>query len=126
MQIAIPLFDKITVLDAVGPYEILSRVPGYEVIFVGAERRARSAVSSSTTITFVTRSPGCTSTWLGSITAKSASILRGPNRDPRGRDSGQREARRGTRNPRLSGSPMKPSSGLEPETPSLPWKCSTN
>jgi transcriptional regulator GlxA family with amidase domain len=40
MQIAIPLFDKITVLDAVGPYEILSRVPGYEVIFVGAEKRA--------------------------------------------------------------------------------------
>ena len=39
MQIAIPLFDKITVLDAVGPYEILSRVPGYEVIFVGAEKR---------------------------------------------------------------------------------------
>jgi transcriptional regulator GlxA family with amidase domain len=40
MQIAIPLFDKITVLDAVGPYEILSRVPGYEVVFVGAEKRA--------------------------------------------------------------------------------------
>lgn len=39
MQIAIPLFDKITVLDAVGPYEILSRVPGYEVVFVGAEKR---------------------------------------------------------------------------------------
>jgi transcriptional regulator GlxA family with amidase domain len=40
MQIAIPIFDQITVLDAVGPYEILSRVPGYEVIFVGAEKRA--------------------------------------------------------------------------------------
>jgi transcriptional regulator GlxA family with amidase domain len=40
MQIAIPLFDNVTVLDAVGPYEILSRVPGYEVVFVGAEKRA--------------------------------------------------------------------------------------
>ena len=40
MQIAIPLFDDITVLDAVGPYEILSRVPGYEVVFVGTEKRA--------------------------------------------------------------------------------------
>jgi transcriptional regulator GlxA family with amidase domain len=39
MRIAIPLFDSITVLDAVGPYEILSRVPGMEVKFVGAERR---------------------------------------------------------------------------------------
>ncbi|MDX6730476.1 MAG: hypothetical protein QOC54_424 [Baekduia sp.] len=25
-----------------------------------------------------------------------------------------------------AGSPMKPSDGLEPSTPSLPWKCSTN
>ena len=39
MRIAIPLFDNITVLDAVGPYEILSRVPGVEVVFVGAESR---------------------------------------------------------------------------------------
>ena len=39
MRIAIPLFDDITVLDAVGPYEILSRVPGMEVKFVGDERR---------------------------------------------------------------------------------------
>jgi transcriptional regulator GlxA family with amidase domain len=39
MRIAIPLFDDITVLDAVGPYEILSRLPGAEVIFVGAEAR---------------------------------------------------------------------------------------
>ncbi len=43
MQIAIPLFDDITVLDAVGPYEILSRVPDYEVVFVAAEKRAYSS-----------------------------------------------------------------------------------
>ncbi|MFE1474201.1 DJ-1/PfpI family protein [Streptomyces cyaneofuscatus] len=34
MQIAITLFDRFTALDAVGPYEILSRAPGAEVVFV--------------------------------------------------------------------------------------------
>jgi transcriptional regulator GlxA family with amidase domain len=34
MQIAILLFDRITALDAVGPYEVLSRLPGAEVTFV--------------------------------------------------------------------------------------------
>ncbi|MFP3900468.1 MAG: DJ-1/PfpI family protein [Acidimicrobiia bacterium] len=37
MRIAIPLFDRFTALDAVGPYEVLSRLPGAEVVFV-AER----------------------------------------------------------------------------------------
>ena len=37
MQIAIPLFDRFTALDAVGPYEVLSRLPGAELTFVGAE-----------------------------------------------------------------------------------------
>ncbi|HET6954371.1 MAG TPA: DJ-1/PfpI family protein [Acidimicrobiales bacterium] len=35
MQIAIPLFDRFTALDAVGPYEVLSRLPGAAVTFVG-------------------------------------------------------------------------------------------
>jgi transcriptional regulator GlxA family with amidase domain len=38
MQIAIPLFDRLTALDAVGPYEVLSRLPGASVSFVAAER----------------------------------------------------------------------------------------
>ncbi|MBF9067760.1 DJ-1/PfpI family protein [Streptacidiphilus fuscans] len=38
MKIAILLFDRFTSLDAVGPYEILARVPGAEVVFVAAER----------------------------------------------------------------------------------------
>jgi putative intracellular protease/amidase len=38
MQIAIPLFDRFTALDAVGPYEVLSRLPGASVHFVAAER----------------------------------------------------------------------------------------
>lgn len=35
-QIAIPLFPRVTALDAVGPYEVLQRLPGFEVVFVGA------------------------------------------------------------------------------------------
>jgi transcriptional regulator GlxA family with amidase domain len=34
MQIAVLLFDRLTALDAVGPYEVLSRLPGAEVTFV--------------------------------------------------------------------------------------------
>jgi len=37
MDVAIPIFDGITALDAVGPYEVLSRLPGVRVRFV-AER----------------------------------------------------------------------------------------
>ncbi|MEV5079848.1 DJ-1/PfpI family protein [Streptomyces sp. NPDC056159] len=37
MQIAIVLFDRFTALDAVGPYETLSRLPGARTVFV-AER----------------------------------------------------------------------------------------
>lgn len=37
MQIAILLFEGVTALDAVGPYEVLSRLPGAEVRFVAAE-----------------------------------------------------------------------------------------
>jgi putative intracellular protease/amidase len=37
MKIAIPIFDRITALDAVGPYEVLSRLPGAELKFIGLE-----------------------------------------------------------------------------------------
>ncbi len=37
MQIAIPLFDGLTALDAVGPYEVLQRLPGADVVFVAQE-----------------------------------------------------------------------------------------
>ena len=39
MQIAIPLYDGFTALDAVGPYEVLSRLPGARVTFVAHEPR---------------------------------------------------------------------------------------
>ena len=38
MDIAVLLFDRLTALDAIGPYEVLQRLPGAEVRFVGAER----------------------------------------------------------------------------------------
>lgn len=37
MRIAIPLYDRFTALDAIGPYEVLSRLPGATVHFVAAE-----------------------------------------------------------------------------------------
>jgi putative intracellular protease/amidase len=37
MQIAIPLFDRFTALDAVGPYEVLSRIPDSRTTFVGTQ-----------------------------------------------------------------------------------------
>jgi putative intracellular protease/amidase len=37
MNIAIPIFDQLTALDAIGPYEVLSRLPGATVKFVAAE-----------------------------------------------------------------------------------------
>ena len=38
LQIAIPLFPKYTALDAVGPYEVLQRIPNFDIVFVGDER----------------------------------------------------------------------------------------
>jgi putative intracellular protease/amidase len=38
MNVAIPLFDHFTALDAIGPYEVLSRIPGAKVTFVGERR----------------------------------------------------------------------------------------
>ena len=37
MQTAILLYDRFTALDAIGPYEVLSRIPGAEVTFVAEQ-----------------------------------------------------------------------------------------
>ncbi len=37
IRIAIPLFDRVTALDAVGPYEVLQRLPGATVTFLGEQ-----------------------------------------------------------------------------------------
>jgi len=38
MEIAVALFEQVTALDAVGPYEVLQRLPGAEVRFVGRSK----------------------------------------------------------------------------------------
>ncbi len=37
-QVAIPIFPRFTALDAVGPYEVLQRIPSIDVVFVGHRR----------------------------------------------------------------------------------------
>jgi putative intracellular protease/amidase len=37
MEVAIPIFDGLTALDAIGPYEVLSRLPDARVRFLAAE-----------------------------------------------------------------------------------------
>ncbi len=37
MQIVIAIYDGVTALDAIGPYEVLAKLPGAQVTFVGAE-----------------------------------------------------------------------------------------
>jgi len=37
MQVAVLLYDRFTALDAVGPYDVLGRIPGAQVTFVAAE-----------------------------------------------------------------------------------------
>jgi len=38
MRITILIFEKLTALDAIGPYEVLRSVPGWEVRFVGPRK----------------------------------------------------------------------------------------
>ena len=37
-QVAIPLFPRFTALDAVGPHEVLQRIPSIDMVFVGHRR----------------------------------------------------------------------------------------
>jgi transcriptional regulator GlxA family with amidase domain len=37
MKVAIPLYDEFTALDAVGPFEVLTRIPGTEAVWLGPE-----------------------------------------------------------------------------------------
>jgi transcriptional regulator GlxA family with amidase domain len=38
LQVVIPLFPRVTALDAVGPYEVLQRIPTIDVTFLGHRR----------------------------------------------------------------------------------------
>ena len=47
MQVAILIFEGLTVLDAIGPYEVLRSVPGWEVRFVGLHQGSVRSDSGS-------------------------------------------------------------------------------
>ena len=47
MQTAILIFEGLTVLDAIGPYEVLRSVPGWEVSFVAPEPGEQRADSGA-------------------------------------------------------------------------------
>jgi transcriptional regulator GlxA family with amidase domain len=51
MQIVIALFDRFTALDAVGPHQVLTHLPGSEVIF--ASERPRGVSDDTGTLTLV-------------------------------------------------------------------------
>ncbi len=50
MEIAIPLYPGYTVLDAVGPYEVLSRLPGARVRWLAAEAGPMTPESGQLTL----------------------------------------------------------------------------
>ena len=51
MKIAILVYNNFTALDAIGPYEVLRRLPGAEIAFVGA--RAGETVTDSNVLRLV-------------------------------------------------------------------------
>ncbi|HEX7443880.1 MAG TPA: hypothetical protein VF320_08335, partial [Acidimicrobiales bacterium] len=52
ITVAIPLFPAFTALDAIGPYEVLQRIPDFDVLFVG---HARGEVRSDNGMLGITR-----------------------------------------------------------------------
>ena len=50
MQIVIPLFDRFTALDAVGPHQVLTHLPGAQVIFCSERDRGVCDESGSLTL----------------------------------------------------------------------------
>jgi transcriptional regulator GlxA family with amidase domain len=56
MNVAIPIFDRVTALDAVGPYEVLSRLPGAHVSFLatttGPQRTENGMLALTADATF--------------------------------------------------------------------------
>ncbi len=38
LQIVIPLFPRFTALDGIGPYEVLQRIPSFDLTFIGHQR----------------------------------------------------------------------------------------
>jgi len=59
-KVAILVFDRFTALDAVGPFEVLARIPGVEVAFVAkAAGPVRSAMPAALTLQVDVPLEGC-------------------------------------------------------------------
>jgi putative intracellular protease/amidase len=56
VNVGIPIFDRVTALDAVGPYEVLSRLPGATVHFIadvpGPKRTENGMLALNADVTF--------------------------------------------------------------------------
>lgn len=50
MQVAIPIYDGLTALDAIGPYDVLCRLPGAEVVFCADEAGPKRAETGMLTL----------------------------------------------------------------------------
>jgi transcriptional regulator GlxA family with amidase domain len=55
MEIAIVLYDRVTALDAIGPYEVLSRLPGASLTFAAAA--AGPVCTDNGTLTLIAERP---------------------------------------------------------------------
>jgi len=51
MQVAILVFDGITILDAVGPYEVLTRLPDVDIRLVGTETGPKRTAQGTLAVT---------------------------------------------------------------------------
>jgi putative intracellular protease/amidase len=51
MKVGILLFPGVTALDAIGPYEVLTRVPDWQITFVAAEPGQQETDSGVAAIT---------------------------------------------------------------------------
>jgi transcriptional regulator GlxA family with amidase domain len=89
MQIAVLLYDRLTALDAIGPYEVLSRLPGASLTFVARPDillvpggPGEVAVRAGEPVLDWLRRADATSTWTtsvctGSLILASAGLLAG-------------------------------------------------
>ena len=68
MKLSILLYDYLTALDAIGPYEVLSRLPGVEVcsyFLSGRPARVGTTIRAAAAATSVPKTTASPKRWLG-------------------------------------------------------------
>ena len=83
MQIVIPLFDRFTALDAVGPFQVLVRLPGAKIVFAAERPRAVSDESRVLILHARPRSLRCRTRTSSSSRVDPARPIRGRQPPPR-------------------------------------------